>query len=82
MISQAARVAVSAAKCVSRGVLRNYRTQVVKLRDVNKRRIAGWMAMDKPIAITCFWAFWGIIKNFHVRQKLLNNLSTFSILSI
>lgn len=35
------------------------------MRDVNKRQIAGWMAVGISIVITCLWAFWGIIENFH-----------------
>jgi hypothetical protein len=35
----------------------------VKILD--KRRLAGWIAVGLSIAITCFWAFWGIIENFH-----------------
>ncbi|MBN2474369.1 MAG: hypothetical protein JXB62_07160 [Pirellulales bacterium] len=27
--------------------------------------IVGWMAVVCSAAITCFWAFWGIIENFH-----------------
>lgn len=35
------------------------------MRNTNKRQIAGWMAVGISIGITCFWAFWGIIENFH-----------------
>ncbi|MBC8350439.1 MAG: hypothetical protein H8E66_00525 [Planctomycetes bacterium] len=28
-------------------------------------RIVGWIAVVLSTAITCFWAFWGIIENFH-----------------
>jgi len=28
-------------------------------------RIIGWIAVLASTAITCFWAFWGIIENFH-----------------
>jgi hypothetical protein len=34
-----------------------------KQRD--KRQIVGWVAVGLSIAITCVWAFWGIIENFH-----------------
>jgi len=27
--------------------------------------ILGWIAVGISISITCFWAFWGIIENFH-----------------
>ncbi|MEM7760968.1 MAG: hypothetical protein AAF298_22980 [Cyanobacteria bacterium P01_A01_bin.40] len=28
-------------------------------------KIVGWIAVGISIAIACFWAFWGIIENFH-----------------
>jgi hypothetical protein len=31
----------------------------------NKRQIVGWIAVGLSLTITCFWAFWGIIENFH-----------------
>jgi len=31
----------------------------------DKRQIIGWIAVGLSTAITCFWAFWGIIENFH-----------------
>jgi hypothetical protein len=31
----------------------------------DKRQIMGWIAVSISTAITCFWAFWGIIENFH-----------------
>lgn len=34
-----------------------------KQRD--NRKIVGWIAVSISAAITCFWAFWGIIENFH-----------------
>ena len=30
-----------------------------------RRKIAGWCAVAISTLITCFWAFWGIIENFH-----------------
>jgi hypothetical protein len=30
-----------------------------------KQQIGGWIAIGISTAITCFWAFWGIIENFH-----------------
>ena len=30
-----------------------------------KRSIMGWVAVGVSTLITCFWAFWGIIENFH-----------------
>lgn len=35
------------------------------MKDVDKRQITGWIAVSLSIVITCFWAFWGIIENFH-----------------
>ncbi len=31
----------------------------------DKRKIAGWIAVGLSLVITCFWAFWGIVENFH-----------------
>ena len=30
-----------------------------------KTQLLGWIAVGLSIIITCFWAFWGIIENFH-----------------
>jgi len=35
------------------------------MKRLGKRQIVGWIAVGLSIAITCFWAFWGIIENFH-----------------
>ena len=35
------------------------------MRSLDKRQIAGWVAVGISTLITCFWAFWGIIENFH-----------------
>ena len=32
---------------------------------VNKFHLAGWIAVGFSTLITCVWAFWGIIENFH-----------------
>jgi hypothetical protein len=32
---------------------------------LDKRQIAGWVAVAFSTAITCFWALWGIVENFH-----------------
>jgi hypothetical protein len=34
-------------------------------KQFKKRQIAGWAAVGLSTAITCVWAFWGIIENFH-----------------
>jgi hypothetical protein len=47
------------------------------MKNFDKRQIAGWIAVAFSIAITCFWAFWGIIENFHegwYYESLLSNL--------
>jgi hypothetical protein len=31
----------------------------------DRRQIVGWIAVGLSTAITCFWAFWGIIETFH-----------------
>ncbi len=35
------------------------------MKRLEKRQIIGWIAVGLSTAITCFWAFWGIIENFH-----------------
>ena len=35
------------------------------MKYLGKRQIIGWIAVGLSTAITCFWAFWGIIENFH-----------------
>ncbi len=35
------------------------------VKHLDKRQIAGWIAVSISTVITCFWAFWGIIENFH-----------------
>ncbi|MDX1414168.1 MAG: hypothetical protein R3293_08250 [Candidatus Promineifilaceae bacterium] len=32
---------------------------------IRKRKIIGWIAIGISILITSFWAFWGMIENFH-----------------
>ena len=47
------------------------------MKHLDKHRIIGWIAVGLSIVITCFWAFWGIIENFHegwYNQSLLSNL--------
>ncbi len=44
---------------------------------LNKRQVAGWIAVGLSLIITCFWAFWGIVENFHegwYYESLLSNL--------
>jgi hypothetical protein len=35
------------------------------MQRLHRRQILGWIAVVLSTAITCFWAFWGIIENFH-----------------
>jgi hypothetical protein len=35
------------------------------MKQFGKRQAAGWIAIIASTAVTCFWAFWGIIENFH-----------------
>ena len=35
------------------------------MKELDKHQIAGWIAVGISTAITCIWAFWGIIENFH-----------------
>jgi hypothetical protein len=47
------------------------------MKHLDKRRIVGWIAVGFSIVITCFWAYWGIIENFHegwYYESLLPNL--------
>jgi hypothetical protein len=47
------------------------------MKHSNKRQLAGWIAVSVSILITCFWAFWGIVENFHEGwyfESLLSNL--------
>jgi hypothetical protein len=39
--------------------------------------VAGWIAVGLSTTVTCFWAFWGIIENFHegwYYESLLSNV--------
>ena len=47
------------------------------MKQLNKRQITGWIAVAFSIVITCVWAFWGIIENFHegwYYESLLSNM--------
>lgn len=35
------------------------------MRRLSKTHFAGWFALALSTLIACFWAFWGIIENFH-----------------
>jgi hypothetical protein len=47
------------------------------MKQLDKRQIAGWIAVGLSLTITCFWALWGIIENFHEGwyfESLLSNV--------
>lgn len=47
------------------------------MKQIDNRKIAGWVAVVISLAITCFWAYWGIIENFHEGwyfESFLSNL--------
>jgi hypothetical protein len=47
------------------------------MKHLDKRRVLGWIAVGLSTAITCFWAFWGIVENFHegwYYESLLSNV--------
>lgn len=48
------------------------------MKQPEKRQLAGWIAISLSILITCLWAFWGMIENFHegwYYQSLWSNLA-------
>jgi hypothetical protein len=47
------------------------------MKQTDKRWLAGWIALGVSTLITSFWAFWGIVENFHEGwyfESLLPNL--------
>lgn len=49
----------------------------MNLKHFDKHRTLGWIAVGLSTMITCAWAFWGIIENFHegwYYESLLPNL--------
>jgi hypothetical protein len=47
------------------------------MKQLDRRQTTGWVAVGLSTAIACFWAFWGIIENFHegwYYESLLPNL--------
>ncbi len=50
---------------------------MVLVKQLNRIRITGWVAVAFSIVTTCVWAFWGIIENFHEGwyfESLLSNV--------
>ena len=46
-------------------------------RQFYKHQIMGWIAVGMSTVITCFWAFWGIIENYHegwYSKSILSNI--------
>ena len=46
-------------------------------KQTNKRQIMGWVAVGISTLITCVWALWGILENFHEGwyfESLLSNI--------
>jgi len=49
----------------------------MRQKHFDKRQMAGWIAVIISTIITSFWAFWGIIENFHegwYAESLVSNL--------
>jgi hypothetical protein len=47
------------------------------MKQLDRRQVTGWIAVGLSTVITCGWAFWGIIENFHEGwyfESLLSNL--------
>jgi hypothetical protein len=38
---------------------------IPRIKNLNKRQAAGWIAVGLSTLVACYWAFWGIIENFH-----------------
>jgi hypothetical protein len=47
------------------------------MKQLGKRTVLGWIAVGFSTLIVCFWAFWGIVENFHegwYYESLLSNV--------
>jgi hypothetical protein len=47
------------------------------IKKLDKHQIIGWIAVGLSTTITCVWAFWGIIENFHegwYSESILSNV--------
>ena len=47
------------------------------MKKINRRLVVGWIAVGISTLITCVWALWGILENFHegwYHESLLSNL--------
>jgi hypothetical protein len=52
------------------------------MRRCNTRQIAGWMSLGISTLITCFWAFWGIVENFHEGWYFVSPLSNLGLMFV
>ena len=52
------------------------------MKPINKRQLAGWIAVGISTVITCFWAFWGIIENFHEGWYYISWLSNVGLMFV
>jgi hypothetical protein len=52
------------------------------MKKVNNPQIRGWIAVGLSTLITCFWAFWGIIENFHEGWYYASWLSNLGLMFI
>jgi hypothetical protein len=46
-------------------------------KHLDRRKVVGWIAVGLSTAVTCLWAFWGIVENFHegwYYESLISNL--------
>jgi hypothetical protein len=47
------------------------------MKQLEKHQVVGWIAVGCSTVITCVWAFWGAVENFHegwYQENLLSNL--------
>ena len=52
------------------------------MKQFDKRQAAGWIAIIVSTAVTCFWAFWGIIENFHEGWYYISWLSNVGLMFV
>jgi hypothetical protein len=47
------------------------------MKHLDRRQVVGWTAVALSTAIACFWAYWGILENFHegwYHESFLSNV--------
>jgi len=52
------------------------------MKQLGKRKVGGWIAVGFSTAIVCFWAFWGILENFHEGWYYASLLSNVGLMFI